>query len=208
MVGHVYTARRDYAKAQEAYQEVSRNHPQAFRIVVDALTALAGLDAIEGRWEDAQGRYREIAERFPWTAAGFQAPVQIAMLRERSGSAPQAAQAWQDAAKWYETHLASAPAPELEVPLKGYLATVYQKAQRWEEAVKVLEELGRLDNPGINRPKILYDLALLYSSRLKQPEREAALLGEIAQTYPADPFGRAARARLNQLADVGVEEKP
>jgi TolA-binding protein len=196
LLGHVHALRHAYPPAQAAYETVIRSHSQESRAVLSAMTALAALEEAQSHWSQAIARYQAIADRFPWSQAGLQAPIRIAQLSEPGQSAEEAQASWERVLGLYRRLLSTAPAQDLKAPILGLLSVVYQRLEKWPDAAQVLEEMAQDSGQGINRPKILYDLAMLYASRLEQPARAQTLYSELAQKYPNDPFGRAARARL------------
>ncbi len=195
LIAYVYARRGQTQEARAVYEQVLRTQSQQPRALLSAMTALAALEAGANDVPAAKQRLWDIAERFPWTEAGVLAPSEAARLEERA--AGQAAADWERAAQWYARKVSGAPSPLFEAALRDQLAAVYQRLERWEDARRELEQLSQSKEKSVNKAKFLYDLALLYSSRLDNIEKSRELLQEIATRYPQDPFGRAAQARLD-----------
>ncbi len=195
LIAYVHAARGQAQEARAVYEQVLRTQSRQPRALLAAMTALAALEAGANDVAAAKKQLWDIAERFPWTDAGVQAPAEAARLEEQAAGRADAD--WERAVQWYVRKVADAPSPLFEAALHDRLAAVYQHLERWEDARRELEQLVQSKETSLNRAKVLYDLALLHSSRLGNSEKSRELLQEIATRYPEDPFGRAAQARLD-----------
>jgi len=197
-IGSLYAVQQEFAKAREAYVLVLQNYGQYHELALMVRVAIAKTHELESEWEQAVKMYQEISSYHPWSRMGMEAPLYIAMLHEKRQEAGKAAQAYERAARQYTKLAPDAPTPEYAIQVKGYLALAYQRLEKWEQAINVLEELSGIPT-GVNRPLTLLTLATIYQTKAGHPDKAMALYTKLADEFPEHPFGKVAKAQLDRL---------
>ena len=105
--------------------------------------------------------YEELMKAHPWSQAALEIPLYIARGYEERGQQEPATAAYEAAVARYLDWTAKAPTPEMVVAIKHYLAIAYQRLQRWDDAVNVLQELAEIAEDA-NRPLTLLTLGAVY----------------------------------------------
>jgi tetratricopeptide (TPR) repeat protein len=197
-IGSLYAAQRQWDEARVAYALVVQNHHKWTPECLKARTATARLYEAEGRWEEAVGMYREIADFHTWSSLGLEVPLYIARGYEQRGRSREATDAYRRAVDEYTRWIAQAPSAQLGTQVKEHLALAHQRLGQWERALEVLTELASRET-GVNRPLVLLTLGTIYETKMDDREKAQATFAKLLEEFPTHPFGELARAHLERL---------
>ncbi len=197
-IGTIYVTQKQYGNARDAYGLVVQNFSQFQEAALGARVAIAKTYELEQQWDEAITYYNEIADRYPWSEAGLSAPLYVAVLQGKYRTSELATQSYERAVGIYTKRFPDAPAPELAIRVKGYLAIAYQRLNDWNHAVATLEELLKVP-AGVNRPLALLTLGIIYDTKLHMPEKAIAAYSQLLRESPEHPMGKLAKVQLERL---------
>lgn len=197
-IGSLFAMQKQYDKAREAYRLVLQNYNQYKEYGLASRLAIARSYEVEEKWDEAIAVYQEISEYYSWSAMGLEAPLYVARIHELRKQADEAKRAYGRAMRMYTRMLPDAPTPEMATQLKGYLALAHQRLGQWDEAIGLLQELAAMEK-GVNRPLVLITLASIYQTKKSDREHAGELYTKLLEEFPEHPFGKVARAQLEQL---------
>lgn len=198
-IGSLHLIRGENARALEAYQQVARSHSQYRSLDFAARMAMAKIYEKQGQREALMSLYGEIAEAYPLTPLGLQAPLAVAEELQRQGKSEQAQAAYRLAITHYTGIIAKAPTEGLALRVKGHLSVAYQRLGEWSEAARMLEALAQAQGQGVDRPAVLLALGSLYADRLHQTEQAKKTYQELLGQFPGHPLAGLARKNLEKL---------
>lgn len=197
-IGILSVAQKQYAKARGAFSLVVQNYNQYSDLCLKARIEIAKTYELEQNWEEAVAVYYQIADHHPWSKVGLEVPLYVAKIYEVRKNAEHAEKAYERAVNAYTKLIPEAPAPELGVQVKGYLAQAYQGLGVWDQAARVLEDLLTAQS-GVNRPLTLLMLGSIYQTKLASAERAGEIYAKLLQEFPEHPFGKVAKTQLDHL---------
>ena len=143
-IGSLYAIRKQYPQAREAYERVIRNHGQFPGILFATRVALANLYRAERNHDGLVAVYRQFIQFHPWTPIGLEAPLLLAQDVEQQATdknSSEVQKAYQSTLEYYFGLIGKAPSEGLTLRVKGYLARVYQRLGKSQDATKLLAEL-------------------------------------------------------------------
>lgn len=200
-IGSLHWVRKEDDQALEAYQRVVRNHSRYRSLDFAARQALAKIYERQGQHDALITLYGEIAETYPLTSLGLQAPLAIAEELQRQGKSEEATTAYHSAVTHYTDLASKAPTAGLVLRVKGYLSVAYQRLGQYAEAARMLEDLAQAQGQGVNRPMVLVTLGSLYTEKLNQPDQAKIAYQKLLGEFPNHPLAAVARKNLEKLAN-------
>lgn len=204
-VGSLYGAQGKFDAAREAYGWLLANRPHT-DFALRARLAVAKTYEFGNRWEGAIQTYQEIAEYHPWSRSGFGSLLTIAEIHKKLGHEEQARRAYERAVRECQKRVAEAPTDSLAARARGYLALVYQRLGRWEEALQMFQELAETPR-GVNRPLVLLKIGTIYEKRLDDSGKAGAVYARLLEEFPRHPLAKVAQAHLDRLPSAGPAQE-
>lgn len=193
-----YALQQRYDQARQAYEVLVRNYVHHAQLCLWARQAIARTYETQERWPEAVAAYEDLMRAHPWSQAALETPLYIARGYEQREQAQKAHEAYDAAVGRYVQWIAKAPVPEMVVAIKHYLAIAYQRLQRWDDAVSVLQELAEISEDA-NRPLTLVTLGAVYQEKLRNPAKAQAAYVRLIETFPQHPLANVAREQLEKL---------
>ena len=194
-IGSLYALQKQYANARQAFGLAIQNYNQYRTLCQSARYAIAKTYEAEQQWDEAVKLYEEIADYYPLTQMGLEAPLYIAAGYTKHQETELAAKAYESAAHRYAKLIPDLPTPEAALTVKGYLVLAYQQIGEWDDAVTLLEEMESAPQQ-VNRPLVLLSLGSIYQAKRGDAAKAQALYTKLAEEFPDHPFGKIAKARL------------
>ncbi len=201
-IGSFYLLRGENDQALKAYQQVVRNHSQYRNLDFAARMAMVKVYEKQGKRDALIALYGEIAQAYPLSPPGLEAPLAIAQELQLQGKSDQAKAAYRSAISHYSGILAKAPTEGLVLRIKGHLSVAYQRLGEYSEAARMLEDLAKAQSQGVNRPAVLITLGSLYADKLHQAQQAREKYQELLQQFPDHPLAEIARKNLENLQTV------
>ncbi|MCI0564150.1 MAG: hypothetical protein MN733_37220, partial [Nitrososphaera sp.] len=94
-IGTLYAMQGEYPKARETLAVLASDYRRFHGVVLAAQSTIAKTYALEKQWDQAVRAYTEMAERYPWTIEGMEAPLYVLSIYSTQGKTSQ----WEDAHK-------------------------------------------------------------------------------------------------------------
>jgi tetratricopeptide (TPR) repeat protein len=197
-IGSLYALQKQYDEARAAYGQTLQNYNRYKDLCLNARTAIAKTYEDEARWDEAANVFNEIADFYPWTKMGLEAPLYIGAMYAKHQQPDKAADATARAVARYKRLIPEVPNPTFGMELKAYLALGYQQLSDWDNAIAMLEELAGASS-GVNRPLVLLSLGSIYQAKLGDAQKAQAAYLKLAEEFPEHPFAKIAKERLQQF---------
>jgi lipopolysaccharide biosynthesis regulator YciM len=176
----------DIARAFETLERALEVDPDA----AEVQAALERLGEAHSAWDRVCEIYARLADSSGSTERNVRLRLNIARIREATGSASAAEEQYQAVLAIDPSH----PHPLAQ------LEKLYRGAERWTELASLLERrtAGLLERlpPGDDRSTRLHELAWIYEEHLAKPYEAIEILGRLAHDEPNDPDIFRAQARL------------
>jgi tetratricopeptide (TPR) repeat protein len=199
-VGTLQLSHKQFDAARDSFGRVLQNYNRHGDLALRARVAIAKSHEAEDHWKNAVEIYKEISEYHPWSQIGLEAPLYIAANYEKRKNSAEATTAYERAVRIYSRMIPDAPSPSLSMQVKGYLTLAYQRLNKWDDAIKLLEELAQAEGSGVNRPLVLLTLGSIYQAKLGNPEKADEVYQRLMQEFPEHPLGKVAKAQHEQLS--------
>lgn len=208
-IGLLHMTRGDYERVRASFERITWNYPNIKDVSATALLYTGRTYEQQGQWAEAERAYRDIESRYPWTDYWLEAPLYLAWMHERRHDSEAAHEAYRIAVSCYRQRIAEAPTAMWGAKARGFLALVYRKLGRADEAAHVLDEL-RATEERTNRPDVLIALARVYGRVLEDPARADALRADAqgVSGRPASPHRRRRAWQASSRAAQAISPSP
>lgn len=197
-IATLFALQQRWDQARQAYEVLVRNYVHHAQLVLWARQAIARTYETQERWPEAVATYEELMRAHPWSQAALETPLYIARGYEERDQKDKAREAYETATGRYIQWAAKAPTPEMVIAIKHYLTITYQRLERWDDAVSVLQELAEIAED-TNRPLTLVTLGAVYQEKLHDPAKAQAAYVRLIETFPQHPLTKVAREQLEKL---------
>lgn len=197
-IGLLYAIQKQYDKARETYALVPQNYHRYQDLCLEARLLIAKTYEVEQKWDEALAAYDQISTYHPLTTIGLEAPLYIAKLYTDHHREAEATEAYRRAVQFYIKLVPDAPTPEVTNQVKSYLELAYQGTGEWDKAIAMLQELSN-NQVGVSRALSLLKLGTIYQTKLGNVAKAQAIYQALLKEFPDNPFGKAAKKRLEQL---------
>lgn len=157
----------------------------------------------EGNWEGALKEYRVLRDRYPESQVGLEIPLYIAR-HDLKTDTKKGSESYEAAAGYYHQLIRDNPKTPLQFLAFHYLLGGYEEQKKWDEALKVLQDLV-MTYPKMSRNYVLRIDA--YGLRLKQPEKAIAIYESLIQSYPDHPDATLFKKRIERLKTTSKGRK-
>lgn len=206
-IGSLYLAKKEYAKAREAFNEVIGIYTDDKRIGLEARFAIARSYENEGVWSRALLKYNEIIKDYPKTGIGFGLPMYIARHYEEEGNILRRDASYLSAIELYTKIAKENPDSELGYRAGNFIAMCYIKMSGWTMALESLKNLA-MDYPmarnvGLTM-RMIGDISVV---RLAAPEKAIEIFEEFLAKNPEHPAKDAFEKGLEELRNAIVVEQ-
>ena len=197
-IGALQLLQKQFREARETYGLVLQNYNNYPSVCLSARVAMAKSYEAEQLWDEAVKAYLDVAEYYPWSPVGLEAPLYVATMFEKRKESAQATKAYEHALYVYDKLVLNAPTPEAANQVKSLQVLAYQRLNRWEDAVAALEVL-KAAKQGVNRPVALMTLASIYQVKLNHPEKAQENYALLVHEFPEHPYAKLAKQQLEKL---------
>jgi TolA-binding protein len=154
----------------------------------------------EGRWQEAQSRYRSLQADYPDSPEALSAPFEVAAHYAEQGEMEAVRTTLQRAIDDYRRLVEDPTASDQTRRRAAEIAvSALVKLERWADAAaQIVSNVKRFPRDPRN-PQELIQAAAIYKERLSDPARAADLLEQMATDYPGSPLAGKAREEAGRL---------
>jgi len=198
-IGHLYLVRGDFQNARAQYKRLTTDCDKKGNLCAEAHFAIGNTFEVEQRWEDAEGTYKFIMNKFPFSAKSLDLPLYIIRHYRKAKATPQEIDAAVDRGVSYYTGLKPESGTEKgNFILQGLVSRTYIEGGRWMDALDTLDKLTR-DFPDFNPEEALWVKALIYANKLKDKDKAKEELEKIVSDYPDSQLAQKATVIIERL---------
>ncbi len=184
LIGEIYLARKDYAKAHEELQRVSDSYPTKSRMVIDAYKAIAHTYQDQGQWEQAIKTYSDLLSKYPLDSRVLGVPLQLMKLVEQQAPHKKD-EVMQEMVRHYRRVAEELPPSATALTAQQLLARLFYREGLWNEAIQEFESLA-MRYPYRREVtvwmKMVEDIG---RDRLRDPELVRGMAHRFAEKHPA-----------------------
>lgn len=205
--GALYSARKEYIKAREAFNKALDLYPNDKAICVEARIAIARSYESQDLWDKALAEYKGIIRDYPHTETGLSLPMYIARRYEKEKDAVGTSNAYKEAIAHYKEISEKNPNTVLDFMAQDFIVMCYTKQENWIEAVNSLEKIV-MEYPAAKT--ILSAMQMISNisvKKLDNPKKAIDIFNKFLARYPKHPINDSLKKGLEGLNSVSAAKQ-
>lgn len=196
--GKAFFESGNYNKCREIMAFLKDNYPRYFQNNPIPQNYIAMSLAQEGKWNLAEDEFRWLIDNYSTTEQAFNAFFIIADHYQQSGDMDAAEKWYQQAEDFYDKIGRQYSGTAVEASAISYKAEVSRREEKWETAIKYLEEISDKFPQSEIGQKALLDAAAVYREKLHDPQKAEAIINRLKKELL--PIGEG--KKTESIADV------
>jgi len=194
-----YLYRKKYDKALSTLGEIIEAEGQDLRMLSKAHFYKGVVHEKQDEWDKALKEYTILRDAYTDTGIGLQMPLYIGRYYAEKGEKPEAAEAYEEAARYYEKLETENRGEMLGYAASTLLRQTYIILWKYEEAGRVVEET--IDNYPSEQTYVqqLPSVELIFVKALKRPEKAVEIYKKIIEKTKNERLIKQLQKRIGQL---------
>lgn len=159
--GMALCAQKNYVDGRKYFTDIKNNFTRPAKLLAQAQMYYAQSFNEEGRWERALSELQWLMESHPYSEEAFRAVRMIPEKFKREGD-DRLAGIWYDRAiEFYQRAATNKQGQMASLAAYSYLADMYQRMERWNDAMETLNKIYSLAPRSELSAKALYNAAMI-----------------------------------------------
>jgi len=196
--GKAFFESGNYNKCREIMAFLKDNYPRYFQNNPIPQNYIAMSFAQEGKWSLAEDEFRWLTANYSTTEQAFNAFFVIADHYQQSGDVESAEKWYRQAEEFYDKIGRQYSGSAVEASAMSYKAEVARREEKWETAIKYLEEINDKFPQSEIGQNALLNAAAVYREKLDDPQKAEALITRLKRELL--PIGEGKKTEL--ITDV------
>ena len=212
-IANHYRVEKDYPKAKEAYLSAQERYkaviesttaPDMFKAFSRGLNlktefALATLYEAEEQWGKSLALLNKIKDEFPYSEEGLTIPLYIANHYQLRGETSEADRSFSEALSYYEELFQKHKKHPIGLLILNLKKTTYLNQKKWNEAIKVHQEIIKTYPNSPDTPLTLLNIALIYERELEDKDKAIASYQKVKEKFPKHRLAKVAEEKIEKL---------